>query len=163
MSQQVMTFSLDEESYGLNILCVREINHSFELTQVPLTCDAVVGLINLRGQVVTLLDPRVPLGYPPSETVEGKSLIILKTNGELSLVAQAAGLSTHDDAIGLMVDQIGNVISCEAHEIAPVPANAGERSGALMQGVLRQEGALIGILNVADLLKQQEARCLSKP
>jgi len=109
-------------------------------------------LINLRGQIVTLLDLRYPLGYPQKEDHNG-SLIILKTNQELSQIAIDMNLKTYVDPVGFLVDSIGNVITCDEDEISPVPANADPQLAEHLTGVISKKDLLLGIVNLNKLFK----------
>lgn len=153
MEKQFMTFYIGDGIYGINILGIREINYSKMFTPVPLAKSHIMGLLNLRGQIVTVWDTGIPLGYPPREITDQSSLLVMKTNVDLSPVARKQGITTHADIVGFMVDQIGDVISCEDTDIAPVPAHADGGIAKLLEGVIRQEDSLVGLINVPELLK----------
>jgi len=151
MNYQFMTFFIEDEVFGIDILCVKEINESFEVTPVPLARPHVLGLINLRGQIVTLLDLPKALGYENCR-IKDTSLIILKTNQELSPVALNRQLVTHSDSVGFRVDAIGNVVTCSDAAIQSPPANTSERVAEVLMGVVAQESRLVGILSLEKLL-----------
>ena len=65
--EQIVTFNLGQEEFGLNILQVREINRIVEITRVPQTEDYVEGIINLRGKVIPIIDLRKRFGMPAKE------------------------------------------------------------------------------------------------
>ncbi|PIE02545.1 MAG: hypothetical protein CSA81_06950 [Acidobacteria bacterium] len=153
MEQQIMTFYLGDELYGIDILTVKEVNDTYDLTQVPLSSDYILGLINLRGQIVTLLDLRTMLGYDPPEIGTGR-LVILKTTQELSQAALAQKTVTHQDHVGLLVDSIGNVVTCQLEDIQSVPANANAKLAENMLGVISQGDTIIGIINLQQLLEK---------
>ncbi|MDJ0837658.1 MAG: chemotaxis protein CheW [Acidobacteriota bacterium] len=155
MEKQFMTFTLGGGTYGINILGIREINYNLSATPVPLAKSHIVGLLNLRGQIVTIFDTGIPLGYQNHEGSKDSSLLIMKTNSELSPVARREGIETHKDQVGLMVDQIGDVISCEEGDIEPVPAHADVNVAKFLEGVVKQGDALVGIINVPELLKYE--------
>lgn len=152
MERQFITFSLGQSIYGINILAVREIFPSCELTEVPLSSDYVMGLLNLRGQIVTVLDLRKPLNLPPNESGKAPSLIIIKTHRELSPIAEKQGISTHDDQVGFLVDRIGDVMQCTEEDVEPVPAHATAEEARHMEGILKKGKTLIGLLNVQSFL-----------
>lgn len=156
MEHQFMTFHIADGTFGINILGIREINYSHRHTEVPLAPEFIVGLLNLRGQIVTIIDMGHPLGYPRREITNDSSLLVMKTNEELSHVARKHGVITHNDQVCFLVDKIGDVISCESSEIEPVPAHADSRVTRFLSGVVKQEGTLVGIVNVPELLKFEE-------
>ena len=155
MEKQFMTLYIGDGIYGINILGIREINYTRMFTPVPLSPDHIVGLLNLRGQIVTVWDMGIPLGYP-KRTMKGESsLLVMKINEELSAVARKHGIETHEAQVGLFVDRIGDVISCEENEIAPVPAHADAQVAKFLEGVVRQDETLVGLINVPELLRYQ--------
>jgi len=156
MEKQFMTFTLGKGMYGINILGIREINYHIHFTEVPLAKAHVVGLLNLRGQIVTVFDTGIPLGYPRQERREESSLLIMKTNTELSHVARREEVHTHDDQVGLLVDQIGDVIACDAGDIDPVPAHADRDVAKFLEGVVKHDDMLVSIINVPELLKYDD-------
>ena len=160
MEKQFMTFSLAEGIYGINILGIREINYTDACTAVPLGREEIVGLLNLRGQIVTIFDTGLPLGYPKRRfRRKENSLLIMKTTPELSPVARKQGIETHNDQVGLYVDEIGDVISCEDSELEPVPAHADASISKFLNGVFKHDEKLVGIINVPELLKfEKESR-----
>ncbi len=153
MEKQFMTFYIADGIYGINILGIREINNSRLFTPVPLAEDYIIGLLNLRGQIVTIWDTGIPLGYPKREIGEESSLLVMKTNAELSPVARKQDILTHDSQVGLLVDRIGDVISCDENDIAPVPAHAEAEVAKHLEGVVQQEHTLVGLIDVPELLK----------
>jgi purine-binding chemotaxis protein CheW len=153
MEKQFMTFSIDDGVYGINILGIREINYSRKFTPVPLAKSHIKGLLNLRGQIVTIWDMGIPLGYPERAISENTSLLVMKTLEDLSNVARKAGIHTHKDQVGLLVDQIGDVISCQESDIQPVPAHADSQVAKFLEGVIQQDDTLVGLINILELLK----------
>ncbi len=155
MEKQFMTFFISDDLYGINILGIREINHSKMFTPVPLARDHILGLMNLRGQIVTVWDMGIPLGFPKRTLADDSSLLVMKTNMELSAVARKSNVETHEAQVGLFVDRIGDVISCEETKIAPVPAHVDAKIARFLEGVVRQEDSLVGLINVPELLKYE--------
>ncbi len=157
MEKQFMTFLLGNGVYGINILGIREINYNLAYTRVPLATEHIVGLLNLRGQIVTVFDTGIPLGYDRrvDRNNEDSSLLIMKTNAELSPVARREDVTTHEDQVGLLVDRIGDVISCEQNEIEPVPAHADVDVAKFLEGVVKHDDGLVSIINVPELLKYE--------
>ena len=109
--EQYTTFFSGEALYGISILAVREINPHLEITEVPLAASYISGLVNLRGQVVTVIDLGEKLGIGKQGTGHETHLMIIKTNAELSDIARGSGIKTSDDPVGLLVGQIGDVVA----------------------------------------------------
>lgn len=106
-----LTFALGKEEYGLEILKVREIIGCMDITAVPRTPAYVEGVINLRGQVISVIDLRSKFGMTESQRTEQTCIIVVEM--------QAAGgrkLST-----GLIVDQVREVLDIAAEQIEDPP------------------------------------------
>ncbi len=153
MEKQFMTFKLAEGFYGINILGIREINYTKRFTPVPLSESHIVGLLNLRGQIVTIWDTGIPLGYAKRDITKESSLLVMKTSGELSPVARAARIETHETQVGLLVDQIGDVVSCDESYLAPVPAHVDAQVAKFLEGVIRMDDTLVGIVDIPELMR----------
>ena len=151
--RQFATFYLDDLLLGIDILAVREINRHLDLTNVHLMKDYVCGMLNLRGQIITMLDLGVKLGLKPREITPESRGIILKTQQEIdtktfeALAEEELG----SDHVGLLVDRVGDVVTVDAGEIDPPPANIGEISGQYLSGVIRLEDKLLSILKITPI------------
>jgi len=151
---QFTTFTLDGRLFGLDILVVREINRILDLTPVPKADPHVRGLINLRGQIVTILDLSVRLGMPRRELQETSHNVILKTDQDLlaQRVAGGPSLSTCSDQVGLLVDDIGDVVDADEGLIEPTSANVSEQEGRFLKGVVKTPAGLLILLDLPALL-----------
>jgi purine-binding chemotaxis protein CheW len=129
---QVCTFTLDGHFLGVPVARVQEVIRHQEMTPVPLAPPVVRGLINLRGQIVTALDLRVPLGLPPAPP------------GALpmNVVVRAAG-----DLVSLLVDAIGDVIEVTADTFERPPETLGGPARDLIRGAFKLDGRLLLILD----------------
>lgn len=105
-----MTFKLGDENYALPILTVREIIGLMEVTRVPRTAEYVRGVINLRGRVIPVVDLRVKFGMPAVEATDQTVIIVVQ-------YAHASG----DLTIGLLVDQVVEVLDIAVAQIEPPP------------------------------------------
>lgn len=150
------TFHLNDQLFGLDILLVREINRHLELTPVPQAPDYIRGLINLRGQIVTVLDLKRRLGLETTDQGAIRHNIILKTDAELTgqgnRKAQEEKLLL-PDKVSLLVDAIGDVITVDEDAIDPPPANVDQLEGKYLTGVIRLDGTLLTLLNLNTVLK----------
>jgi len=124
------TFYLGAECFALELSQVREIRGSFELTPVCGAPPAVRGLANLRGQIATVIDPRVWLGDEPAEVTPSACLVVL---------------ATREPLVGLCVERVDDVIALADDAIEPVP---GGLRGSLVAGVARREGEPVRILSL---------------
>lgn len=106
--EQYCTFWVADLFFGVSVDEVQEVLRAQPMTPVPRASDAVTGLINLRGQIVTAVDLRIRLGLPPREEGVLPMNVIVRSRGEV---------------ISLLVDDIGDVIDTAGTESEPSPSN----------------------------------------
>ena len=135
---ELATFYVGDALYGMDILRVQEINRLMDFTMVPQSPEYVMGIMNLRGQIVTVIDLSKKLGLPETELKDESRNIIVNNQGEY---------------IGLLVDKISDVVRTDTDKVEPPPSNMGGVQGSFLKGVFKMDNNLIGILNVEELLK----------
>jgi purine-binding chemotaxis protein CheW len=135
-AKQFVTFRIEGDLLGIDVLRVREINRMLDITLVPKAPDYVRGLVNLRGQIVTVFDLGIRLGLPRREITEQTHNVILKHH-----------------AVGLLVDLIGNIVQCDELEVERCPANAGSIDEKFIEGVVKLEDELLVVLRTGKLLE----------
>jgi len=157
-NRQFITFYLGDDLFGLDILLVPEINRNMDSTPVDRAPAYVRGLINLRGQIVTVLDLGVRLNIGARRISRASRCIVLKTRHEVARTA-VSGVDLDNlaaDLVGLLVDRIGDVVSVDADAIDPPPAHAGGVKGKFLDGIVKLEKQLLITLKVAELLALEE-------
>ncbi|MEA2102533.1 MAG: chemotaxis protein CheW [Thermodesulfobacteriota bacterium] len=137
---ELATFYVGEALYGMNILKVQEINKLMDSTSVPQAPEYVRGILNLRGQIVTVLDLKRKLGLEYAEISPLSRNIVVQLRGEY---------------FGFLVDSIGDVVRVDLDKVEDAPANIGGVQGDFFDGVFKTEKALIGILNIEESLKMK--------
>jgi purine-binding chemotaxis protein CheW len=150
--RRLCTFLLGEERYAIDILSVREIQRDVAITPTPGSPAHVRGLMNLRGQIVTVIDPSVCLGQARREATRACRLVILKTNAELKDIGHCE-MSTADDLLGLWVDSVGDVVTLDADAVETPPTDAGAASEQLLAGVVQHAEGLLRVLDLSGLLQ----------
>ena len=150
------TFFLGDECYGIDILTVREINRQVQVTPARGAPGSVRGLMNLRGQIVTVIDPAVRLGYEPRETKKSTRLIILKTNADLASLG-LTHLATNDELAGLWVDRISDVITVAEDQIAPAPPDQSGKNDHLLAAVVQLKDQVIRLVDPSAMLRHGDA------
>lgn len=135
---ELCTFFCKGYHFGIDILKVHEINKKLVITIVPQSPDCVLGLMNLRGRIITVIDLAKKLGLDDNSCNETHSKIII--------------VYSKDEYIGLMVDQIGDVVYLDTENIDPPPVNIDSTTGQYLTGVFKTQNSLIGILDVESVL-----------
>jgi len=136
-SQQFCTFFLRRQFLGVPVERVQEVIRYQEMTRVPLVSEAVRGLINLRGQIVTAIDLRRCLGMPDRDEGELPMNVVVRTN---------------DGAVSLLVDEIGDVIEVSEESYETAPQNMPPQQKEMVEGVYKLDGRLLLVLNTERAL-----------
>ncbi len=137
--RQYCTFRLAQHHCGIEVLAVREILRHQPLTRVPLAPPVVQGLLNLRGQIITAIDLRTRLAFPPREAGRHPTVIVVGT-GE-------------DDSAALLVDEIGDVVDIDPAACEPPPDTIRGELRELIQGVCKRDQGLILLLDVRQTVQ----------
>ena len=157
--RQFASFLIGDNLFGIDIRVIREINHNIGITPVDRAPRHVLGLLNLRGQIVTVLDAGVRMGIRQS-VAENDSYrcIVLKTSDELAAarLEDDSMEETSRDLVALYVDKIGDMVTIEEKDLEPPPANIGEVEGRFIKGVAKSENALMIVLKARELLAMEE-------
>ena len=151
---EVATFYLNGNFFGIPMAYIREIIRNVEYTHVELTSDYVTGLMNLRGQIITLLDFGVKFGYPKREINSSTRCIVLKKfKGQNE--SESASATDSEEMIGLVVDTVGDIMALDESRFEVPPANIDELDGSYLEKVVSLEGQLLMLLNLKKILSQE--------
>ncbi len=138
---QWVTYQLGDEVYGINVMQVQEVLRITEIAPVPGAPNYVLGIINLRGSVVTVIDTRSRFGLMPKETDDLSRIIIVEVNGNV---------------IGMLVDSVAEVVYLHQSEIDTAPSVSNDDSSRFIQGVCSREDYLLIIVDVDKFLSEEE-------
>ena len=138
---ELATFYIGDVLCGMDILKVQEINKLMQMTKVPQAPDYVLGILNLRGQIVTILDLGKKLGLGETDISENPRNIIVNSAG---------------GHVGLLVRRISDVVSADMEKRERAPANMSGIQGEFFTGVYKTNDNLIGILDVDKVLSIEE-------
>ncbi len=132
-----VTFQLAGENYAVNVLSVHEVLKSTDITPVPGAPSAVRGILNLRGNVVTVLDGRQLFNLPPAPMTEETRILIVEVGGQM---------------VGLVVDAVAEVIDLSPSDMEPPPGISAEESAAYIAGVVNLKDGLVILLDLSNIL-----------
>jgi len=138
--RQVLTFSLGEESYGIDILQVQEIRGWAPVTHIPQSPQHVLGVLNLRGSIVPIVDLRVRFSLTADFTPLTVIIVIS--------IQTPAGRKE----CGLVVDSVSDVVDLDASQMRPAPALNGSASAGFIHGLATLDDRMLILLNVDDLV-----------
>lgn len=145
VTKRYLEFKLGEENYAIPLLQVRELISVPETTSVPFSQKYYVGIMNLRGQVISIIDLRTRLGVTPSESSE--EAVIIVEFGQLCL--------------GIIVDNICKVLSVDEEQIQEVASVETKKSDRLNK-VYRHNESLIQLIELEAILNIDEITGMAK-
>ncbi len=138
---QWVTFQLEDETYGINVMQVREVLRYTEIAPVPGAPDYVLGIINLRGNVVTVIDTRSRFGLMEGEVTDNTRIIVIESEHQV---------------IGILVDSVAEVVYLRSSEIDTTPSVGTDESAKFIQGVSNRDGKLLILVDLNKLLTEDE-------
>ena len=136
-----LTFTLENNVYGIPIKFVTEIIGMQKVTPVPETPDFLKGIINLRGKIVPLVDVRLKFGKPEIKYNERTCVIVVEVDNL---------------SVGLIVDLVDDVLTIANDKIAPPPVGTGGYDNRYIEGIGQVEDQVVLLLNAAKILKSDE-------
>lgn len=138
---QWVTFRLEDETYGINVMQVQEVLRYTEIAPVPGAPDYVLGIINLRGNVVTVIDTRARFGLPSGEVSDNSRIVIIESDKQV---------------IGILVDSVAEVVYLKSSEIDSAPNVGTDESAKFIQGVSNRDGQLLILVDLNKLMTDEE-------
>ena len=138
---QYVTFQLDHETYGINVMQIQEVLRYTEIAPVPGAPDYVLGIINLRGNVVTVIDTRKRFGLSESEVTDQTRIVVIEVDNQV---------------VGILVDSVAEVVYLRQSEMETAPNVGNEESAKFIQGVCNKNGELIILVEFEKMMSEEE-------
>jgi purine-binding chemotaxis protein CheW len=138
---QWVTFKLENEIYGINVMQVQEVLRYSEIAPVPGAPLYVLGIINLRGNVVTVIDTRSRFGLESCDVTDNTRVVVIESEKQV---------------IGILVDSVAEVVYLKASDIDVAPNVGNEESTQFIQGVSNRDGELLILVDLDKLLSDDE-------
>ncbi|MES9898394.1 MAG: chemotaxis protein CheW [Sedimenticola sp.] len=138
---QLVTFLLQDEIYGINVMQVQEVLRLPEIAPVPGAPPYVLGIINLRGNVVTVIDTRSRFGLNPGEISNSSRIVIIEAEKQV---------------VGILVDSVAEVIDLHLSEVEPAPNVGNQENSKYIQGVATVNNKLLILVDLNKLLADDE-------
>ncbi len=142
---QLVTFSIGEEEFGVNILQVQEIIRTMEITNVPRAPEFVEGVINLRGKVIPIVDMRRRFGLQSKDHDKYTRIIVI----EIDMII-----------VGFVVDAVSEVLRIPANSVQPPPPMVAGMDSDYIDGVGKLDDRLLILLDLDSLLDNEEKEAL---
>ena len=146
-----LTFSLDQEEYGIGILKIKEIIGMLPITSVPQTPEFVKGVINLRGKVIPVIDLRLRFGMGEIDYTERTCIIVVEIAGQAGTVQ-----------IGIVVDSVSEVLNVKGSDIEDTPTFGTKLNTEYILGMAKMEGGVKILLDIDKVLSADEVGMLGE-
>jgi purine-binding chemotaxis protein CheW len=140
--QKWLTFRLQNETYGIKVMQVKEILRYSDIAPVPGAPNYVLGIINLRGSVVTVIDTRMRFGLESAESNDQTRIIIIEADNKQN--------------VGILVDSVVEVAELNISDIAPAPNVGTDESAKFINGVVNYQEDLLILIDLNKLLTDEE-------
>lgn len=144
-TDQYLTFVMDDEEYGVDILSVQEIRGWEKTTKIPNSPEYLKGVINLRGTIVPIVDLRIKFNLPEIEYTPVTVVIVLKLTFE-----------TGERTVGIVVDAVSDVHSISEDDIRESPDVSSNHNSHFIKGLASISEKMVIILDLAKLLDEEE-------
>ena len=138
---QWVTFRLDSETYGINVMQVQEVLRHTEIAPVPGAPIYVLGIINLRGNVVTVIDTRQRFGLQSAPVTEQTRIVIIEADRQV---------------VGILVDSVAEVVYLRQSEIETAPNVGTDESAKFIQGVCNKNDELLILVDLEKMMTEDE-------
>ncbi len=145
-NSRYLCFSLGNEEYAIPLLSVREVLAVPEITPVPQSGSYFLGIMNLRGEVISVIDLRTKLSIKPKNSEES-AIVICDFN---------------PNSIGVVVDSINSVVNPAPDQISRKPEIQSQKSNEHIQGIYRDKDKLIVLLDISKTLNVGDHRDISR-
>jgi purine-binding chemotaxis protein CheW len=136
-----VTFRLADEAYGINVMQVQEVLRITDVAPVPGAPHFVMGIINLRGNVVTVLDMRKLLSLMPGEITDHSRIMVIESGNV---------------TVGLLVDSVAEVVNISASQIDPAPNVGNDDSSRYIQGVYSRKEEILILIDLNKLISEED-------
>jgi purine-binding chemotaxis protein CheW len=136
MAHQLITFHLGSQSFGLDIMAIREIRAWTPTTRLPHVPSYVAGVVNLRGTVLPVIDLAARLGWNSVSPTERHVIIVAQIAGQLR---------------GLIVDAVSDIVTVQDEDLQPPPSTGGEGAVPHLEGVIALDDRMVMVLDLPGL------------
>ncbi|MGM0787505.1 MAG: chemotaxis protein CheW [Thermodesulfobacteriota bacterium] len=151
LAGKYLTFLLEDESYGIEILKVQEIIGMQTITRIPRTPEYVKGVINLRGKVIPVIDLRLRFGIEAAEVSRKTCIIVVQVSKSDASVT-----------MGIVVDEVSEVLEISSNEIEPAPSFGTRVETSFILGMAKTEDSVKILLDIDRIMSEEEMDALAK-
>lgn len=143
--QQFLSFLLDNEEYGIDILRVQELRGWIPVTPVPDMPAYIKGVLNLRGAIIPVIDLRERFGLEPMEYGPTTVVIVIKVDS-----------GSTERVMGIVVDAVAETYTLSMEDIQPAPQFGGVINTEFINGLVANEDKMIVLMDIDELMNSDE-------
>lgn len=140
-----LTFSLDKENFALNVDHVEKILEYQPVTEVPKAPEYMLGVFNLRGEVIPLIDTRIKFGMPKSSITSSTCVLVITINNDGETIK-----------LGAVVDSVKEVIKYNLAEVKNLPTVGKQNKTEFLNGILKVNDNFVLLLNADKIFSVDE-------
>lgn len=144
---QFLTFTVDQQEFGVDIMSVREIKGWTEVTRLPNSPEYMRGVMNLRGIIVPIFDLRCRFSMGNTQATP-KNVVIIIAIGERT--------------IGVLVDAVSDILEVNASEVKAAPTNNGNIDDKYVNGIISVDKRMVVLLDISKLFDEEELKDVMK-
>jgi len=144
---QLVTFKLENDEFGVDILKVQEINRMMSITKIPNAPAFTEGVINLRGKIIPIIDLRKKLGFNSKSYDKSTRIIVVELDGIV---------------LGFVVDSVSEVLRIPRETIEPPPSIIGNIESDFIEGVGKLQDRLLILLELKKIFTNNERKGIEK-
>ncbi len=145
MTKSFLSFKLDNELFAINVMKIMEILEVPKITKVPQAPNYLIGVVNLRGGVLPVIDTRIKFGLASTQQTVNTCIVVLN-------------ISMNDESIvvGAMVDAVSEVFEIEESQIQPSPSIGTKYNADFIQGMIKENDQFMMLLNIDKVFSSSD-------
>jgi len=151
ITNQYLTFRMDEEHYAASVMEVESVLDYTEITRIPGCEEAMRGVINLRGKALPVIDLRLKVGMKEKAVTQDTAIVVL------TIEQGGESLTT-----GVLVDSVEEVIYIDDEEIQPAPQIGLKIDSSFIRGITNKDDQFVIILNIKRIFSQKELEIMTQ-
>jgi purine-binding chemotaxis protein CheW len=137
----IIAFRLRDQEFCVRTTTIREIRGWAPSTPVPHAPPEVVGVINLRGSVIPIIDLAYKLGMKSTEADQRSAIVVAEV---------------HNMVVGMLVDRVSDILTVPVNQIQPIPDVASSPSSSYSEGIIANGDSMICFLNLSEMFRDQD-------
>jgi len=144
---QIVTFTLDDQEFGLNILEVQEINKLTTVTKIPNSAGYIEGIINLRNKIIPIINLKKRMQFDNVDNINDKTARIIVVN-------------INETIVGFIVDSVSEVLRISQETVEPLPDLINNVKSEYVKGVIRYNDRLLILIDLKKIIQEDQEQLL---